>query len=117
MTRDDLAKLRALAARIHATGDTQLVGSECRDLAQSVLHFLDKSPCNGEPHTCDQERIAAAEGRTDRALEQLARIRRLAEEACELAETAAGALSPLYRSEFYRRDGARIAAIREEIGK
>lgn len=43
-------------------------------------------------------------------------LERLLGEACRLADIAGSALHPLYRSEFYRRDGARISAIRIEAG-
>jgi hypothetical protein len=48
-------------------------------------------------------------------LAEIARLKSLCREACDLADTAARFLSPLYRSKFYRRDGARIAAIRQEV--
>jgi hypothetical protein len=51
----------------------------------------------------------------DALLAEVERLRALVVEACDLADTAARFLSPLYRSKFYRRDGARIAAIRQEV--
>jgi L-alanine-DL-glutamate epimerase-like enolase superfamily enzyme len=45
--------------------------------------------CKGEPHTCEQEAIAAAEGRTDRLIEQLSACRSALAEACEIAVDAA----------------------------
>lgn len=50
-------------------------------------------------------------------LDEVELLERLLGEACELADMAASALPSLHRSEFYRRDGARIAAIREELSK
>lgn len=35
------------------------------------------------------------------------------DEACEIADTAASCMTKLYRDEFYRRDGARIAELRK----
>ncbi len=36
----DYSKERALAARVNATGDSGLVGSECRDVAKNYLDLL-----------------------------------------------------------------------------
>jgi hypothetical protein len=39
--------------------------------------------CNGEPHTCDQEAIAVAEGKTDRVMRDNLRLRKLLGRACD----------------------------------
>lgn len=79
------AELEEAASRIHATGDTALVGSDVRDFALAVLERLRCCErCTGEPHKCDQERIAAAEGRTDRLILELESARRERDEARRL---------------------------------
>lgn len=40
-----------------------------------IEHALSKVCCSGEPHTCDQEAIAAAESKTDRLILELTRLR------------------------------------------
>jgi hypothetical protein len=63
-----------------------------------------------------REQLHPALTKRDALLAEVERLRALVVEACDLADTAARFLSPLYRSEFYRRDGARIAAIKQEVG-
>jgi hypothetical protein len=139
-----------------------------------------KHGCRGEPHTCDQELVAAAEGRTDRviierntaiaerdklreaakaaddsadewkrraeraeadrdimarhrtaqcdranvALDECMKLeaerdklRALLVEALDIADMLASLMPPLYRKEFYRREGIRLATIRTEALK
>ncbi len=120
MTRDDLAKLRAIAEA--ATQPSPwTVREDHRGADERRCMVVDRddmwvADCGNDDE--NSHFIAAANPAAVLSLlDELARVRRLAEEACELTEKAPGALSSLYRSEFYRRDGARIAAIREEIGK
>jgi hypothetical protein len=54
-----------------------------------IDHALGKICCAGEPHTCDQEAIAAAEGRADRLIERLAAVTAARDEACDLSERLA----------------------------
>lgn len=83
-------------------------------------HHEDQSHDHGSEPGCPDEQaaqtdaafIALARQALPDALEEIERLRALVEEACDLADMAANHLTPIYRSEFYRRDGARIAAIR-----
>ncbi len=108
MTRDDLAKLRALA--------------EAATLG----------PCNHGGYDCEGndycfERRVARRKLADAAspaavlslLDELARVRRLAEEASELAIKMRDDAAKQYTGEpaHLHRTSCRIAAIREEIGK
>jgi chromosome segregation ATPase len=51
---------KMIAERAKVTAERDALRAECERLRASV--------CCAEPHTCDQEAIAAAEGRTDRAI-------------------------------------------------
>jgi uncharacterized coiled-coil DUF342 family protein len=66
VTDADVTAIRALAARVHATGDTALVGYECRFVAQSTLGLCD------EVERLRRER--------DAHVEELANLRRAVEE-------------------------------------
>jgi hypothetical protein len=54
-----------------------------------IEYALSKVCCAGEPHTFDQEAIAAAEGKTDRLIEQLAAMTAARDEAIRLLERLA----------------------------
>lgn len=53
-----------------------------------IEHALSKVCCSGEPHTCDQEAIAAAESKTDRLILELTRLRPVYEAAVEWHQNA-----------------------------
>jgi hypothetical protein len=54
--------LLALAQRIQATGDTALIGSECRDLALSVIDLLGEAqPCGLDEPEVDRGRVRIPE--------------------------------------------------------
>lgn len=71
--------------------------------------------CKGEPHTCDQERIAAAEGKTDRLIEENDSLRaQLADSLADCREAQAGLAT--YRSMCEEACKARDEA-RAECGR
>lgn len=93
---DAYNKLHAEAAGLRADLEQSKARHKmCQESLASVVAERDalrgeveRACCRGEPHTCDQERVAAAEGKTDRLIIELAEVRaRLAEREAQLNAT------------------------------
>jgi hypothetical protein len=118
MTTLDIPGLRALSQRWIDLGSCCDEPMECPDkaafdLATAVPALLDRV------EELEAEAISVgmrASNIITAKHHEIERLKSLLAEVCELADTAARFLTPLYRKEFYRRDGARIAAIKQEAG-
>lgn len=97
--REDMARLNQACADVATQRDTAL--AEAARLRAQLAHLTAEA---------DAESCAALATEAER-------LRALVVEACDMADMLAALMPSLYRQEFGRRDGARLATIRTEALK